>query len=568
MAWPAARLIAQARLARSGQRSGEHSVEELDREERVGTVTNGHSRPPVILELHDHEQLELRLAHPLPRDRHPDALDVKLYVFIPRNVGVSAANYSRSEFYADLTTYLRVDLPDITLDELGEDCGTHKGSRSPLAGLYRRLSSIGRGESFDVSVSTEVKLFGHAFNEAVRARLDWLITELAALPDQPERRRWAYLDEVDRFAGSARAALGALRRAARAFEPYGRTAPEALAVFAFTDEYSSLYLDGALARLAQEAADSTRHFDGSGFVGRLRQTLARHAAPEAEHRLEHGYLNLDGPETRSSAEYFAYRQSFLKKAVQQALYVDTRRIPTDTFVRNATGMVAAGLAATWALVAQLPSQLQNLPPVLQTLLVGLPVVAYIGKDRLKELTREWLTSRLKAFDTDAALHAGSLVEAGLGSVSGQVKERMEFLAAESVPAAVQAARLAHRTVQSGPNAPSSTAGESVLVYRRRVEIQPDPTAPLPRGLGLVQILRLNLRRFFARLHEPEQSECHYSLAEGRFLRAALPKVYHLNLVVETQATTSPQSAPVLRRWRAVINKNGVLRLEPVALPDA
>src|SRR5207249_342127 len=99
------------------------------------------------------------------------------------------------------------------------------------------------------------------------------------------------------------------------------------------------------------------------------------------------------------AEYFAFRQSFLKKAVQQALYVDTRRLAGDTFVRNATGAVAAGLAATWALVAQLPMQIKDLPPTTQTVLLGAPVVAYIAKDRIKELTREWLSRRVREFDT-------------------------------------------------------------------------------------------------------------------------------------------------------------------------
>src|SRR5262249_19655316 len=149
----------------------------------------------------------------------------------------------------------------------------------------------------------------------------------------------------------------------------------------------------ALATMAKGASDDPRLLDGTAFIRRLRRMLSQHAGFEAAYRADSGYVSSTNIED-ASAEYFSYRKSFLKKTVQQALYIDARRLGTDRFGRNATGAVAAGLAATWALVAQLPAKIENVPPAVQTVLFCLPIAAYVAKDRIKELTREWLSKRI------------------------------------------------------------------------------------------------------------------------------------------------------------------------------
>ena len=66
----------------------------------VGAVLGTPSaRTALNLTRHDHEQIEVQHTHdllPLSRTR---PLDVELYLFIPRNVGVRADNYPRDEFF-------------------------------------------------------------------------------------------------------------------------------------------------------------------------------------------------------------------------------------------------------------------------------------------------------------------------------------------------------------------------------------------------------------------------------------------------------------------------------------
>jgi hypothetical protein len=498
------------------------------------------------LTAHDHEQIELQHTHELQPRSRSKPLELDLYFFIPRNVGVTADNYPRDEFYGDLTHYMRLDLADLSLAELTDE----ESGRSPLVALHDQLDELSRGDHRAPPVAVEVKLFGHIFTEATRDRVSLLRQQLATLPDLPLEDRWRFIDEVDRFAEEALAALAALRRAERRVEPFGHGL-RVMQVFRATDEYASLFLDGAFALLAEAARDDPRLYDGSGFVARFAQVLARHAERESRYRRRAGYLNLDL--SAGGSEYFAYRQSFLKKAVQQALYVEAGRLHDDKFIRNAASMMGASAAAVWALIAELPKNVAHMSPFAQSALIAAPIIIYVAKDRIKELTRDWLVRRIRGYDNRVEIRAGALAEAGLGRVAGFIEESMKFLSPSSVPPEVTRMRTALRTVRN-----ADTAGESVLFYRRRLDLGLEDDGPVTEGLAFRQILRLNLRHFFTRLDEPLQQESHFAADEARFIRVALPKVYHLNLIARIR--TNDQRL-LLRRWRIVLNKVGVVRLE-------
>jgi hypothetical protein len=327
-------------------------------------------------------------------------------------------------------------------------------------------------------------------------------------------------------------------------------APQLGEVFLQTDEHSSLFLDSQLASLVRRAEQNPALIDGSCFVPRLRQVLGRHAQPEAAHRQRMGFLNLH-ESTALEAEYFSYRQSALKKAIHQALWVETRRLQKDQYLRNVTGAMAAGLAATWALAAQLPLALQHVSGGLKTAVFALPVIAYVAKDRIKELTREFLLRRLQDYDHLIELTAAGLGDAGLGNIHGELRERLKFLAPDEVPGAVIATRMTRRTLGA-----TETAGESVLHFRRTLALT--ASAGDTPQFGLRQIIRLNLRHFLTRMDDPEQRVRHFVPELGQFVERALPKVYHLNLVLRVEGAELDKM-----RWRVVLNKNGIVRIDEV-----
>jgi hypothetical protein len=165
--------------------------------------------------------------------------------------------------------------------------------------------------------------------------------------------------------------------------------------------------------------------------------------------------------------------------------------------------------------------------------------------------------RIRGYDHELELRTGALSDGGLGELTGVIRETTRFTAPDRVPPAVRRLRAAQRTV-----APAGQLAEVVLHHRRQLQLRNSERAGAAAGFGFRQIVRLNLRHFLTRLDDPEQRSHHYASDRRRFLAAVLPKVYHLNLVAAVDGSANDPQA--LRRWRIVLNQQGIVRVERVA----
>jgi len=298
--------------------------------------------------------------------------------------------------------------------------------------------------------------------------------------------------------------------------------------------------------------EAPRGIDGAEGAAGVLEALSTCAAAEAIYRHAQGFVNLD-PSSEVSREYFLYRRSLLKKAVHQALWVRTRRRQVDSYLRNAAGMVAAGMAATWALIAQVPTQVLALSPAAQAVMFVVPVIGYVLKDRIKELTKEWMIRRMREYDQETELVGSQLARSNLGSLCGTLREQVRFL--DQTPDDVLAIRQRGRSI-----AGARIGGEVVLAYRRKLDIVAPRDGQLRATdeLALRQILRLNLRHFMTRLDDRDQIVRHYDPSIGGFATHEIAKVYHLNVVVRIGG---PDPGARLERWRVVFSREGIERIE-------
>jgi hypothetical protein len=513
------------------------------------------------VEIHDRQQLEVELAYPLHRDR-PSTYVTELFLFVPRNVGVSSLNYSRDQFYADLTAYLRMDSAPLTLAELADpSC-----EASPLYHLDRALSAL----EADLSarpprpIISLVRLFGHSFREsavAARHALTRRIARAAALP--PAERMaavMALLPAIAEMGRSGHEALRCFRRLRRRFEPLAGARPRmVLDMFEYVDEHATSFLVEQMARIAERLGQKAPLHDGSGAVAAGLCALIRESREVAAGRRREGFVYPD-PERQRSAEFFTYRRGLVKKSMQQAFYLETRALRRDPYLRNAIAMVAAGLAAIWSLVAQVPATLGDLPAETRFMLLTGAVVAYMLKDRIKDLTKEYLGRRLQHYDHDNRILGDNLVHVGLRGLSGRARERVRWTVPAQLPPEIVQLRMHPRTV-----AGADISTEEVIDYQRTLTMGPEPGERLPAGFALRDILRLNLQRFMLRLDEPLDEVAYFDLRRQRFLRVQTPKVYHLNLVLRvSEAPPGEKPREVLRlRHRVVLNKERLLRIEKI-----
>ncbi len=511
------------------------------------------------VEVHDRQQLELRLHYLLDGPTTAQRYTVDSYFFVPRNVGVNRSNYSRDQFYADVTSLMRLDAEPLPLDQLAD----RSCKASPLHGLAEALAQFQHASRPPASrpVVVHVKLYAHLFAGAAKSEVKRLRRRLGKVIEPADGE--LFESKLQRALARLRKALFAFRDIRGACWPFEEMAHQSLRDgLRNADEYMSLVLEEQLSRLV-DSLHEAHPLPGSGFASRCQLRIRELAGEDAAYRYKYGYLALSEGER---GDYFSYRSSQLKKAVQQALYLDPRSVEVDKFRRNAIGAVAAALAATWAMAAQLPGSIANASGTAKLILLALPVLAYVGKDRIKTLSSEYLSKRLRSFDHTFDLTGQTLATLGLGMLRARIRESMRFQRVQELPADVVDLRLSQRTVRT-----SDIATEEVIHHRKTVFLSSgDVAAKLPDGYSVRDILRLNVRHFLVRLDEPLEEARYFDWRKESFSVARLPKVYHLNVVVKTRREwTGGASLEQLDRIRVVLNKDGIVRVELVesrALP--
>ncbi|MDB4928847.1 MAG: hypothetical protein JWM10_1331 [Myxococcaceae bacterium] len=537
-------------------------------------------------EVHDRLQFELRFNYPLG-EAGRWRFDVDTYFFVPRNVGLNRANYTREQFYSDFTAYMRVDARPLPLEQLADEANR----ASPLyqmAEVLRRLRASERVPTRPVQV--HARLFANLFVAAMKGELRrWEKRLHRRLRSEPVDRRArgaslfprgsdappATLDPDGKLEAKLDEALARVAQALRRYRevragwwPFERlchhTVPQAMRA---ADEYMSLALEERLADLAH-AADAAR--DGTGFVARVQLRVRALAREESEYRARYGYLVLDGGALAEDAlparagraapagEHFTWRASALKKNVQQALYLDLRGSRADTFVRNAVAATGAALAAIWALATQVPTQIAGLPTQTRLVLFSAAVLAYVMKDRIKSLTGEYLLRRARVFDHSSVVEGPTLVEMGLGDLHARTAESVRFVDRDAVPEEVRGRRVDDDPRRVGPNP------EEVIHYRKRLEVDSQGAKALPEGYRIRDILRVNVRHFLLRLDDPKDRVTYFDVGRGWFDVRDLPRVYHVHVLMRVrQVGPSGAAAEELAHLRLVLDKDGIVRAEAV-----
>ncbi|OGQ20257.1 MAG: hypothetical protein A2138_24055 [Deltaproteobacteria bacterium RBG_16_71_12] len=504
--------------------------------------------PAPELAARDRRTLELRQFFQLPRKAGEDkSYETHLWLYFPRGFGISHQSWSNEAFYRDATVYMRLHAPSLTLRELAD----LEHPTSPASVLRRELPGLLDEQAPSASsLETLAKSLGAELADAATVATRSFASRLRAL-DRPDPAGILVL-ELSTLCADMLRALAAVRRVRAKARAYRTVAPSSLIPsLAFAEEYAGAVVDERLAELARVIDELPQLRDGQGTAVRMRLVLAKCAEEVVRRRVEQGFPTPAG----DAPEYFTYRTGILKKELQRALYVDTRASTRDPFFRNSAAMVAAGLAATWATLAQVPLISGGLTTGQSLLFISLAVGAYVLKDRIKEWVRLALSRRWLRWDHDRHVVGDALAPAGLGSFGGRAQERARWLEPDDIPEEVRQLRARHRTVRGVP-----PELEHVLEYQRVVRFEAGKS-PVPEGFGVQELFRLSLDEILKRLDDPVDEVSYFDQRTGTFATTGMPKVYHLNAIALCVDQASGRRA--LARWRVVVNQDGILHIDPI-----
>lgn len=517
--------------------------------------------------VHDRTQFESKFDFELPEPGQGEkSYAVDLYFYTPKSMGITAESYPREAFYRDLTHLVRIRTPEFKRPR--GDFVTPKLASVDEVFKYH-LNAEQRGRLIELVVH-DIKMFGClVYTEMKRVQAD--VSRVVARAQQT--RNPGLLKHFEgRWVGRVEAVHRAIRK--YRMDYVWRTHNEPLVVdsevrraLSLVDEYLSYRLESWLIGLHRNLESGAPPCED--LLNQIEALLEGEMAYRDDQLV--GFANR--PSARLENHY--YRLGLLKKYVSEVLFLQAERLNKDYVYRNAIAAFGAALAAAFAILINFQTAKMVLEGqdfgvrILLITLVG--VICYVFKDRIKDLTKEYFNSRLKAWMPDFESqvyfpHFDSEGRAERVHLAHSREVVRYYQERTSIPPDIDYIReIGHR------EEPEPDRQENVLHYNKNLSL--DLKAEVKEHFGRSQVrrihdvLRFDISHFLAKLGDPEKKLSYFQPQQG-IVTTRAPRVYHLNLVFRYRVTQWHQGSICAQvtdyeRLRLVINKNGILRVETV-----
>lgn len=496
--------------------------------------------------VHDRLQVESNLTFDLrPRSEEEKYRDFKvdMYLYLPLSMGVNSSTFVSDEYFRHTTSYFRVRTPlynhlrslepkDFSFDSVEE---YFAGNLSSIERSRLRGKVVQDVKLFGNFLYTELKKLRGAFSGKKRGLKESRRQEMAETLIHRTELLWAFRERYVKPIRQERYLVD----------------DEVARAFYLTDEYLSYRLELVLLKANEVVKQEAARWDGY---------LRREIAYRTERKLL--VLGQNGKES-VAFEAYTYRLGLLKKYLGEVLFLQLTSNKKDNLYRNYAAAVGAGIAATIAGLAEqqrVQYMTGNDSGVRLAILIGIAVVAYIFKDRVKDLSKEYFNTRLKERlpDQRFAIAHRSFDNEGQEKTRnlGTVSEYFRFL--RKIPSDVAYLRTLGQMTTNDPE-----RRENVVHIGRRLRFglrskQHRRMFPLVKN-----VLRIDISPFLSKLDNPTMPVSFVG-EEGLSTTVQAPKVYHLNMVVRYEVGFDTESGERLvdyERFRLIVNKNGIVRLE-------
>lgn len=496
--------------------------------------------------IHDQGHLEVCVDYLLPsKEAISHTYKADFYFFIPKVMAISSSSYPREQFYGDLMNYIRAHTPhdpslDLQLIQMLSAYIKKLTSRRPFLKVNQKSSKT-QDETPEKMIQ-RVKLFGNTLNKSLK-------------------------DAYEHFQQDP---LGSLRRLIEVYEVLGeyrvqcveKTSSASLDIpqefrrtIRLVDEYLSNRLETAFAEVNRRMSQIDVGVDKNCFKNQVIAILQA----EIAYRREQGERFYTKKTSESEKEYFYYRQSLLKKFVAQPLFLDIKKIKQDRRYRNAIASVGAALAGVWSQLADHHAYRAAKATDLGFQFVavaGFAVLIYVFKDRIKDVSKEYVNEKLKDHIPD---FKSVLSHQDLGQI-GTASEFVRYLDEKALATEVRfLRRLEGRWDVETPSP------DTVLHYHRTVVLEGQSKKDHSIGITEIKdILRFNFSYFLKHLDDPFKQFAAFE-QDDRATIVNAPKVYHLNIVIRLSAELDtagkgPKKVD-FERYRLIFNRYGIIRME-------
>ncbi len=477
------------------------------------------------IKIHDRNQFEIKLHYEFRHKWRKTDYLVETYFFVPNSLGINKLSYHKKNFYDSVKNYIRFSTPEYSLTDYLD------GNNSPLAKIQKvvqeTISSFS-DNSLD-AFEYEIKMFTTVFALSIKeGALEIMSYEKIQKPEEISN----YIDLVNR-----------IYEKYRELEELLQNCKELLEIFGFSDEYISLVIE----RFFFEILD---RYKKKNLIRKddLTKKILKLIKKEIERRKLKKYDSI--AEEDSSNEKLLFRFSALKKYFGSVLSLDANVEKEGTILEHFLFSIAAGLAMFFATGVAFWGQMAY--GRLTMPFFVLLVVSYMFKDRIKEIMRVVLKRLVfkYLFDYKFKLFINEKEKVGI------IKESFDFIKSKKLDRDVYELRQLGKT----PEFDNKFQKEKVILYRKKIKL----SSRYMRKYGelnlnsITDIFRFDVSRFLTKMDD--RKKMLFVLTENGYKKIFGKRVYHVNLIQRI----FHEEGVELKRYRLVLTKKGIDRIEPVA----
>lgn len=514
--------------------------------------------------VHDKTRIEAVVDYDLEElEAGPDRYMVDTYFYFPPQFEVTE-KYTRDQFYRDVHAYIRLKEPILPYRGYWRPVGDRV---SPILQLQSRLLENPMAENHN-EIIDQIRIYGCLYVSYYLRTINNNIKRLNKQPRNPE----PFLSGLYKVIGRGRKLLKELRDLrTKVAGVYGGSYEKFLKELDIVIEYCSyVFRDGAT--FAAERAEK-QDVEQIGITKKLRHFCRVVARYEFWMAKKVGYLWLEGSCSEEYKERYISRKGALRKRIGEVLSLNLKEKPLFALQQQGGYMLAAGLAAAWAISIQIilwhELSIGGIPDLLGSdsfgNLMGMAIVifvligAYVLKDRIKENSRNFFRRGLLGRLPD---HRNGLYFDALEGPQqiGSVDEICRLLGSRrDVEPEIQKFRKTAFEYLSVP-------GEQVVHYSRGIVLDSKRLARLDPPFPAVRdIMRFNFDRFLSSLDDSRQTYVALD-RRGNLDRFPVPKTYFVDIIINSRKRGRNKMS-TLDAYRLHLNKNGLIRVERYSKPD-
>lgn len=483
----------------------------------------------ITTKIHDQFSIEFKVGFVTRRKMRHNDFSMYMWIFVPASLDINPTTYSKSDFYRDVKSNVRLITPRYLLRDIVGD------ENSPAARLRKSMEVMASDptRTAKAEYETQIKIFAAVVKSAIREEVNHICSDTQREEDIP------FL--CSEYKQNALHILSEYRRMRQIINTPSITEQER-APFHFGDEFMSYMLDQYTFRLIRRLLR-----DKERFTEQITQMseIIRH---EESYRQSMGYLSLVESEHLENRN-LVYTHGILKKYVESALYLRVPKQRDGVMVEQIYLSIAAGLSMIFATIISFYFQ-QRYGNFTWPFFIVL-VISYMGKDRIKELARHYFAHRKgsKYYDNKAKISVGE-------RTIGWIKEGVDFLQRHKIPQEVIQMRNKHVITE----AEHHRMDDKVLLYRKWVHIDREQLVAnnVYHTDGINDIIRLNVNNFIHKMDNPYVS-LNMLDKDNNLQQVSCKKVYFINIVMQYQYDGKTD----YKRFRVSLSRNGIESIKEI-----